>query len=324
MNKSPLVSIIVVNYNGKNQLEKCLESLVKINYDPFEIILVDNNSTDTSIEYVKNHYPSIIIIKLDKNYGFAEPNNIGAKNAKGDYLLFLNNDTLVDPNFLSELVKIAKKDSSISIFQSLLLKPNGEVDSSGDFIDILGRAYSSKDNTNNVRKILSARGASMMIKKDAFWELGGFDKNYFASFEDVDLGWRAWICGHKVVLVPSSIVFHEGGKTIENISNEIMYHAVKNNLSLRLVNFEFSHAIKSIIKLFFVSVMRKLFGVSVISDPEPTKKPPPSRIILKGSWWILKNLGNILEKRRKLNSKRVHSTSDLLRMGLITEIKKEK
>ena len=88
MEKIPLVSIIIVNYNGKTHLEECLSSLEKIDYKNYEIILVDNNSTDTSVEYVKNTYPSITIIKLNRNYGFAEPNNIGAKNAKGDYLLF--------------------------------------------------------------------------------------------------------------------------------------------------------------------------------------------------------------------------------------------
>lgn len=88
MEKVPLVSIIIVNYNGKYHLEKCLASLMKINYKNYEIILVDNNSTDTSVEYVKNTYPKITIIKLNDNYGFAEPNNIGAKNAKGEFLLF--------------------------------------------------------------------------------------------------------------------------------------------------------------------------------------------------------------------------------------------
>ena len=100
----PKVSVIIVNYNGKALLEKCLESLAKVNYENFEIILVDNNSTDGTVEFVTKTYPSIIIIKLDSNRGFAEPNNIGAKIASGKYLLFLNNDTIVTPNFISEMV----------------------------------------------------------------------------------------------------------------------------------------------------------------------------------------------------------------------------
>ena len=161
MNKD-LVSIIIVNYNGKEYLQKCLESLMKINYKDFEVIIVDNNSTDDSIEFVKNTYPSVIIIKLEKNYGFAEPNNIGAKIAKGDFLLFLNNDTEVSPNFIEKMVNVLNSDSKIAICQSLLLKPNNDIDSSGDYVDELGRAYSSRKKLTDVKEILCARGASLV------------------------------------------------------------------------------------------------------------------------------------------------------------------
>ena len=121
---NPLVSVIIVNYNGKRHLEKCLESLMKVDYEKYEVILVDNNSNDDSLEFVKSVYSSVIIIKLDKNYGFAEPNNIGAKIAKGEFLLFLNNDTKVNPNFIQEMVNVFNKDSKIAISQSILLKTN--------------------------------------------------------------------------------------------------------------------------------------------------------------------------------------------------------
>ena len=179
---TPLVSVIIVNYNGKHHLEKCLPSLNAIDYSNVETILVDNNSTDGSIEFVEKSFSSIKITKLDKNYGFAEPNNIGAKIAKGEFILFLNNDTMVTSNFITELVKVINQDPKNVICQSLLLKSNGEVDSSGDFVDTLGIAYSSKNKTTEVKEILSARGACMLIRKKSFIELGGFDKNFFASF----------------------------------------------------------------------------------------------------------------------------------------------
>ena len=141
----PLVSIIIINYNGKSYLEKCLESIKKIKYDNLEIIVVDNNSTDGTMEFLVQNYPSIITLKLDKNYGFAKPNNMAAKIAKGDFLLFLNNDTEVTPNFLTELVQVLVGNDQIGICQSLLLKPNGEIDSSGDFIDTIGVVYNSKE-----------------------------------------------------------------------------------------------------------------------------------------------------------------------------------
>jgi len=313
------VSIIIVNYNGKPHLEKCLESLSKIKYQNLEIIIIDNHSTDGSLEFIQTKYPHIKTIKLDANYGFAEPNNIGAKDAMGEYLLFLNNDTIVTPNFVEELVNVMNQDPQIAISQSMLLKPDGDVDSSGDFIDTLGRAYSSKNKSTSVQYILSARGASMMVKKDIFFKLGGFDKNFFASFEDVDIGWRAWLCGYKVVLVPNSIVYHIGRQTISKLDSMIMFHAAKNFLVLHLTNFEFSCAFKSIIVLFFVSMMRKIFGISVIKDPEQVQPLPSFKIILRGVFWIIKNSNYVLAKRKQVNLNKIVTNNDLIKKGLITK-----
>ena len=189
----PKISIIIVNYNGKELLQKCLESLFKTDYENFEVILVDNNSTDGSIEFVTKNYPKIIVIKLDSNKGFAEPNNVGAKIAKGEHLLFLNNDTVTTSNFISEMIKVLEKDQRVAICQSLLLRPNGDVDSSGDFIDKIGIVYNSKTKIDQIKEVSSARGACMMIRKKIFDKLGGFDEKFFFSFEDFDLGWRSWI-----------------------------------------------------------------------------------------------------------------------------------
>lgn len=319
MEDLPLVSIIIVNYNGKSHLEKCLSSLTKSSYQQFEIILVDNNSTDSSVEFVQKNYPFVDVIKLEKNYGFADPNNIGAQKAKGEFLLFLNNDTVVTPDFITELVNVAKEDDpSIGIFQSLLLKPDEGIDSSGDFMDIYGRAYSSREKVSKVRPILSARGASMMARKKVFLDLGGFDKNYFATFEDVDIGLRAWIWGYRVVLVPKSIVYHMGGQTIQKINSLIGFHGVKNTLIVRLVNFEISFVIRSIVVMFFVIVAKKLFGISLIKDPESGSPLPSFRIIFSGISWILKNLCYVKTRRKMVQSRRVRSTKELVKMGLIT------
>jgi GT2 family glycosyltransferase len=320
MEELPLVSIIIVNYNGKSHLEKCLLSLSKSSYQRFEVILVDNNSTDSSVEFVQKSYPFVDIIKLDKNYGFAEPNNIGAQKAKGEFLLFLNNDTMPTPNFITEMVKIAKENPEIAIFQSLLLKSNGAIDSSGDYMDMYGRAYSSREKVTEIRQILSARGASMMVRNKVFWDLRGFDKNFFVSFEDVDLGLRAWIYGYKVVLVPKSIVYHFGGQTIQKLDSMVSFHGVKNTLILRLTDFEIAFAIKSMTVLFFVSIMRKLFGISVIKDPEQSPALPSFKIIFCGLIWLVKNLDYVISKRRMIKSRRVRSTRELVKMGLITKL----
>ncbi len=313
-----MISIIIVNFNGRKLLEQCLKSLSKINYENYEIILVDNNSTDSSIEFVKKAYPSTIIIKLDKNYGFAEPNNIGAKNAKGNFLVFLNNDTVVCPNFIKEMLKVFFQDSKIAICQSLLLKPNGDIDSSGDFIDTIGRAYSSREKVNEVKKILSAKGACMMVRKESFWDLGGFDKKIVISFEDVDLGWRAWLWGYKVVLAPNSIVYHTGGQTVKNLSTEVKFHGAKNFIVLSLVNFEITFALNGIIKLFLDNILRKIFGISIVTKTESDIKSPSLRITFNSILWVFKNFKYVFSKRKQVNSRRVRSSKDLIKMKLIT------
>ena len=313
------VSIIIVNFNGKSYLKSCLESIENNSYKNFEIILVDNNSTDDSIDYVRKNFRNVKIIKLNKNFGFAEPSNIGAKNARGKLLYFLNNDTTLCQNSLEELVKVIQ-NPEIATCQSLLLKPDGAVDSSGDFITTAGITFSSKKKETNIISILSARGASMMIKKQVFWKLGGFDKKFFASFEDVDLGWRTWLLGYKVVLAPQSIVFHQGGKTTALLNNYIKFHSTKNTLVLCFVNFEFWNSLKSLFLLFRAIILKQDFKQFSIQDSKITFNTPSFKITMKAIGWIIKNLGYILKKRKKVNSDRKISTKKLIRLGLIKKI----
>jgi len=325
----PLVSVIIVNFNGKTHLEECLKSLMNITHPKFEVILVDNNSTDDSIQFVTDHYPSVIILKLDTNRGFAEPNNMGAKIAKSDFFLFLNNDTIVTSNFISEMVKIIETDDKIAICQSLLLKPDGSIDSSGDFIDELGIAYNSTTPVNHVREITSARGASMLVRKKVFEDLGGFDDKFFVSFEDVDFGWRSWIAGYKTVLIPKSIVYHSGGKTYEKFRSELAFHGFKNQLSMKITNFEFPLSLTRFTKFFILYGIRELKIWFDYTFKGKTKLTPtdyeqiiaakPSlQVIFKSLLWVLTNPSYLITKYKKINSFRVNSTQHLIKMNLIS------
>ena len=329
---SPKVSIIIVNYNGKELLQKCLDSLLKVNYNNFEIILVDNNSTDGSVEFITKNYPSLIIIKLDSNKGFAEPNNVAAKISKGKYLLFLNNDTVVTPNFISEMVKVMETDKKIAVCQSLLLKPDGSVDSSGDFIDHLGVVYNSKTKIDEIREVSSARGASMLVRSDIFEKLDGFDQKFFITFEDVDLCWRSWILGYRVLIIPTSIVYHEGGITIKKIKSEIAFHGFKNQLAMKITNFEPILAMRNMMLFFGIYGIRELkiwldytiSGSTKLSSTEYEDNiaPKPSfKVIAKSIFWILSNYGYLLKKQRTINKNRVYSTTILKKMNIIHNVK---
>ena len=329
---APKVSIIIVNYNGKELLQKCLDSLLKVNYDNFEIILVDNNSTDGTVEFITKNYPSLIIIKLDSNKGFAEPNNVAAKISKGKYLLFLNNDTVVTPNFISEMVKVMETDKKIAVCQSLLLKPDGSVDSSGDFIDHLGVVYNSKTKIDEIREVSSAKGASMLVRSDIFEKLDGFDQKFFITFEDVDLCWRSWILGYRVLIIPTSIVYHEGGITIKKIKSEIAFHGFKNQLAMKITNFEPILAVRNMMFFFGIYGIRELkiwldytiSGSTKLSSTEYEDNiaPKPSfKVIAKSIFWILSNYGYLLKKQRAINKNRVYSTTILKKMNVIHNVK---
>jgi GT2 family glycosyltransferase len=322
------VSIIIINYNGKHNLEKCLNSLSKINYVNIEIIVVDNNSKDDSVDFITKNFPNSILIKLNENKGFAEPNNIASKIATGEFLLFLNNDTIVTPDFISELLKPLQHDSQIGICQSLLLHPDHSIDSSGDFIDKLGVVYNSRTPISEIREISSARGASMMIRKNIFDQLEGFDEKFYFSFEDVDLSWRCWIAGYKILVVPKSIVYHLGGQTYKKLKDNLAFHGFKNQLSMKVTNFEKKHAISRIIKFFLIYGFRelriwfdyKLHGHTNISSTPYEQKSAPSpsfRVILQSFVWILKNRKYLAEKYKKINFYRKISTLDLEKNNIL-------
>jgi len=328
MTDNPIVSIIIANYNGRSYLEDCLASLMKVTYSNFEIILVDNCSTDDSVEFVKNNYPSTIIIKLEKNHGFAYPNNVGAKNAKGELLLFLNNDTKAKSEFLESMVNELENDPKVAICQSMLLTPKGEVDSSGDFIDKIGICYSSKEKIEKTRNVLSAKGAAMLIRKEIFEKLGGFDEKFFASFEDVDLGWRTWILGYKVVVIPQSIVYHIGGSTVKKLKDELTFHGYKNQLAMKITNFESNLVFTNILKFIFNYGIRgmkvyfdyKLKGYTKIktTDYEETIAQKPNYLMLiKAIFWLFKNYNYLKKKHQRVNSNRIFSTIDLKKMKII-------
>ncbi|WP_316507055.1 glycosyltransferase family 2 protein [Nitrosopumilus sp.] len=318
-NNLPLVSIIIVNFNGKKHLEKCLESLLKIYYSNYEIIIIDNNSTDGSIEFLEKNYPHIILKKLEKNYGFAQPNNLGAKLAKGKLLLFLNNDVSVTPNFLNELVKSIISNEKIAICQSLLLKSNNEIDSSGDFIGNDGIPFSSKFVYSEPTEILSPRGASFIMKNSLFFSLGKFDETFFASFEDIDLGIRTWLAGNTVLVIPKSIVFHLGGATISKNKIFFQFHGTKNLLTIFFTYFDFF----TLSKIFGTNLLLLFKFFFKIKTSNFTHKTtfPSFKIILKSLWWVITNWRYIKDKKMKINNNKKITIRSLIEKKLIFKSK---
>lgn len=254
--KKKLVSIIIVNWNGKKYLENCLASIKKQHYKNIEIILVDNASTDESISFVKKNYPDIILIQNSQNDGFAKGNNIGYNHVHGEYVLFLNNDTQVLPNFIVELVKTIESNLSIGGAQGkiLLMEKKDTLDSVGAFLTFTGFLYhygfGKKDSKKYSKQIdlYSAKGACMLFRRSVlekikiYGEL--FDSRFFAYFEETDLCHRIWLAGYKIVYVPKSIIYHKMGATSSKLNSEfVQYHSFKNRINSYLKNLSLSQAL---------------------------------------------------------------------------------
>jgi GT2 family glycosyltransferase len=302
--KFPLVSIIILNYNGAKYLEKCLKSVLATNYPNYEIILVDNASTDESlalIEYLFKDESRLIVIRNTKNVGFSEGNNIGIRRARGKYIVFLNNDTEVEPNWLIELIRIMEKDHSIGAAQSKLLKlgSSGIIDSTGDFVDFYGvaiqRGEGEKDlgQYENVEEIFSARGACMIVRREVLKKVGLFDPDFYLGYEDIDLCWRIRLAGYKIIYVPKSIVYHKGFGTPSNVR---AYHGAKNRLLLMIKNYSTRNLV------FHLPLQLLLMLTSFLLDAFVRKDRISAMRKLKVLKWLFLNIPHVIKKRQFVQS----------------------
>ncbi|SHJ17587.1 glycosyltransferase family 2 protein [Parasporobacterium paucivorans] len=216
----PKVTVIIPNYNGLKFLKPCMESLVKQNYPDYEILIMDNASTDGSIEYIREKFPRVNLVCLDKNYGFTGAVNKGIELTESPYFILLNNDTEVEPDFVGELVKaIEKSDKIFSCNSKMINFYDREVmDDAGDLYAIVGWAFQKGTGQsiykyNKDKSIFSACGGASIYRKKVIDEIGALDPAHFAYLEDVDLGYRAKIYGYRNMYCSKSIVYHVGSGT---------------------------------------------------------------------------------------------------------------
>lgn len=248
-NADPLVSVIVVNYNGEKHLKVCLGSLKRTKYPNFEVILVDDGSTDKSISLVKRSFRWVKLVENKKNIGQVKGRIIGVQRSKGKYIAFLDNDTEVTPNWLSELVKAMESDSSIAGCTSkVLLYSNKQlINSAGMGCDVYGFAFSrgiicrsnfeeDAGQYDNREEVFGTYGASMLIRKDVL-EKVGINPDLAMYYDDVDLSWRIRLAGYRIMYIPTSIVFHKMGGTKTRFTKKIKYYTERNRLSVMIQNY---------------------------------------------------------------------------------------
>lgn len=226
----PRVTVVVLNYNGLRHLEDCFTSLLSLDYpkDRLELMLVDNGSSDGSLGFMRERFPSVRLVETGSNLGFAAGNNYGAERAAGEYVAFLNNDTRVEPNWLSELVGNLRADEEQGVVcaSSLMLDWEGKkIDFYSGSVNFHGFGFQPSYGLPvgavhpESRELLFACGGSMLIRREVFLQVGGFDPDYFAFFEDVDLGWRLWLLGYRITLTPTAITYHRHHGTASGMGN---------------------------------------------------------------------------------------------------------
>jgi len=304
----PLVSVIIVNWNGKHWLEDCLPSLSRVTYKHVEWIIVDNASTDGSVEWVRKRYPKTILLENSENLGYSHANNLGYKKASGDYILFLNNDTKVKPDFITELLKPFAKDKEIGGVQSkiLLMDDPSRLDSIGAFLTPTGFLFHNslggldKPELDREIDLYTAKGASMMFRSDVLKkvEVDGwiFDPDYFAYFEETDLCHRVWLKGFRIVYAYRAVIYHKMGATSNKlVSSWVQFNSYKNRINSYIKNFGLLNLV--LILPIHIAVCHVLALVFLCKGNLPW-----FTAIEKAVWWNIPRLPKTLAKRSIVQS----------------------
>jgi len=288
------VSVVIVSYNSRDDLSECIPSLMAQDYSDFETIIVDNNSVDDTVSFIKNSFPSIKLIKNIENYGPAKGYNIGIRSSRGKYVVLLNPDTVVAKAWLSELVKTTEDDRGIAACQSrVLLYDNPDtINTEGNDVNYLGftwcRNYGKKNTDDGgVQETLGLSVCSAILNRDVLEQVGLFDEHFFMYLDDTDLGLRMWLAGYKVVCNPKSIVYHKYKFTP---GRQKLYYLERNRLLVLLKIYDKRMWLK--IFPIFVLMEMGLFLVSIYQGWFREK--------IKSYAWIIRRWRLIKYKRRSV------------------------
>ena len=335
----PNVAVVIPTHNNLSLLLECLESLRKLDWprERLEIIVVDNASTDRTQEVLGGRYPYVNLVKLDTNTGFAPACNRGAAEAGAEYVAFLNNDAVADPGWLRALFSAleAGGEGTVCAASTILSREGDEVEYDGASSNLLGAGkphsvwgwpdLPSAPTTGT--PLLFASGGAMLIQRDAFLAVGGFDPAYFAYFEDVDLGWRLWVLGYRVVYAAEALVRHLGGATGKRTRSHRRYTLWESNaLATVLKNYEDRNVQRILTAALLLEYRRALLSAGdsfnatdyqLTSPPDSNRSnverlPKVSIAHLAGVIRFNSLLPHLMSERARIQSQRKRSDSEIL------------
>ncbi|MCP8309557.1 MAG: glycosyltransferase family 2 protein [archaeon] len=327
----PFVSIAILNYNGRTILgkdfDRYLKSVLQTDYPDFELLFVDNGSEDDSVHHVTSIYNDsrLRVIKIGRNLGFAQGNNVGIANAnqKAEYIVLLNNDIEVQTSWLKEIIEKLDQDQSIAMAQPKILRDSDRsiIDSTGGFIDKMGRAYDRGSGKKEFGQydvkdeVFYAKGAAIIMRRSILNEIGLLDPDYFIYYEETDLCWRAHLKGYRVVLIPSSMVYHRSSATMgEQINERILFMRRRNQIATLIKNYELGNLVKYLSLFLGKSI---LYSIRLVFS----RRIRLAYSIWRAIWWNIKNIKKTLRKRAKVQLliRRVSDKSILSKMLTIRE-----
>ncbi len=308
----PLVSVVIPHWNGVEVLSECLESLSETKYPNMEIIVVDNASTDGSPDWVSLNFPQVKLIENDQNYGYAGGCNRGAKTAEGEYLVFLNNDTIQDHHWLAGLVDFMNLNSNVAAVQPKILDffERTKFDyagGAGGWLDILGfpfargRVFLEQERDNGqydkMRPIFWASGTAIMVRKSDFETAGGFDEIFFAHQEEIDLCWKFHLMGKEIWAIPNSTIYHKNAVTLPMFTRMKQYLNHRNSYLMVLSNYSLPITLYLAPIRFALELVAALYAIVRLDLNHLLG-------IIQAQLWILFHPHVIIHRRKKVKQVR--------------------
>lgn len=301
-------SVIIVNYNAREYLEKCLSSLFTEEKDNYEIILVDNASTDGSVEFVQRVFPTVKVIRSQTNRGFGWASNVGAKQARGKYLVFLNPDTVVERGWFRALIDALEKTPGAGLATSkiLLLSNPKRINTCGNEVHFTGLTLCrglgrEREAFAEQTEVGAVSGAAFVIRRDVFEALGGFDEDFFLYMEDTDLSIRARLAGYRCIYIPQSVVYHDYALRFDS---QKTFYQERNRYMMLLKNLKWRTLLVLLPALLLSEVIT--WGFVLLRERRHLLNK------LQAYLWIARHWREIMEKRHRVQALRRIRDRDLL------------